>query len=100
MLNKLYRYVDGKVEVVTILRDEIAAGASVPSCLVRYEDGTKAWTSKRMFHASPLEAMEKHCSELKATILSGNNEIKKIQIMVTKAIQELTLLERRVDKHA
>ena len=73
---KLYRVTSGELETVTLEREHILEGATLPSITIRYKDGRKAYASMNMFELTELAAWKRWQKELKDLFPTLENAVK------------------------
>lgn len=71
----LYRISNGQLETVTLIREQIAPGATLPTYLIKYADGRVAQCSKSMFYETVKAAWDEHRWSLKSAIADERNHI-------------------------
>jgi len=61
--DKLYDCFNGKLTVVTFIKEEIAEGASVPTYILKDKDGRKFSCAREMYVSSEIEAYERYLQQ-------------------------------------
>ena len=80
---------DGYLETATLIRTDIAEGASAPTDLVRESDGRVARCTIGMWLKSPEEAWRRHAESLSAAIDNTLYGISESMLRVRRMQQEL-----------
>jgi len=75
----VYHIWNGVLEKMTVLKHDLADGATIKTYIIRNEDGTKSRCSRDWFVLTELEAWENYCAELATGIEYCVNKIEQLE---------------------